>query len=103
ADRAEVLGQDQVGLECLEQRAVDRVQGASVADRLAYGSVDFEAGHARRFDTRGGNDREAANLVWPVALLRNANERLDQAELGDDLRGARKKRTDPHPSPPSLS
>ena len=74
ADRAEVLGQDQVGLECLEQRAVDRVQRASVADRLAYGSIDFQAGQARRFDTRGGNDREAANLGWPVALLRNADE-----------------------------
>jgi len=74
ADRAEVLGQDQVGLQCLEQFAVDRVQRAAVADRLAYGLVDFQAGQARRFDTRGGNDREAANLGWPVALLRNADE-----------------------------
>src|SRR6058998_2852414 len=71
---AQNLCADQVGLECLEQRAVDRVQGASVTDRLAYGSLDFQAGQARRFDTRGGNDREAANLGWPVALLRNADE-----------------------------
>src|SRR5213592_995059 len=74
ADRAEVLGQDQVGLQRLEQRAVNRVQGASVTDRLAYGSVDFQAGQARRFDTRSGHDGEAVNLGWPVALLRNADE-----------------------------
>jgi hypothetical protein len=42
ADRAQVLGQDQVGLECLEQLAVDRVQGAPVADRRAHGFVDFQ-------------------------------------------------------------
>jgi len=74
ADRAEVLGQDQLGLECLEQRAVDRVQWASLADRLAHGLVDFHAGQAGRVDAGGGHHREAANLGWPVALLRNADE-----------------------------
>jgi len=43
ADRAEVLGQDQVGLQCLEQLAVDCVQGAPVADRRVHGFVDFQA------------------------------------------------------------
>src|SRR5438128_2093639 len=35
------------------------------------------------------------------SLLPSATEIV--AELGDDLRGARKQRTDPHPPPPSLS
>jgi hypothetical protein len=74
ADRAEVLGQDQVGLQGFEQRAVDRVQGASVADRRADGFIDFGARQPRCVDARDGHDREAANLGWPVALLRNADE-----------------------------
>ncbi len=74
ADRAEVLGQDQVGLERLEQVAVDRVQGASVADRFAHRLVDLEAGQAGRVDARGGDDREVVNVGWPVALLRDADE-----------------------------
>jgi hypothetical protein len=57
ADRAEVLGQDQVRLQCLEELAVDRIERESVADRLAYGLVDLDAGQPRRVDTRGGYDR----------------------------------------------
>jgi hypothetical protein len=101
ADRAEVLGQDQIGLERLEQLAIDRVQRASVADRRAYGLVYFQAGKAGRVDARSGYDREAENPGRPVALFRNADERVDEAEIGDDFGGARKERTDPHPSLPS--
>jgi hypothetical protein len=96
ANRAEVLGQDEVGLECLEQLTVDRVQRAPVTDRCAHGVVDLEARQPRRIDARGRHDGQPSDFERPVALLGDGDQRLDEAERRDDLGRTREQGADAH-------
>jgi len=89
ADGAEVLGEDQVRLELFEQIAVDRVERAAVGDCLTHGLLDLEAGEPVRVDARRGHDGKLAHARRPVALLGDGNERVGEAERGDDLGRAR--------------
>ena len=51
---------------------------------------------ARRVDSGGGHHRLPDDLGGPAALLRDADERVDQPQLRDDLGRARQQRADPH-------
>ena len=54
----------------------------------------------RRIDPCRRHDRQADDLGRPATLLRDADERVDQPELGDDLGCTREERADPHRSRP---
>jgi hypothetical protein len=97
-DRAEVLRDDDVGREVGKELLVECVEGAAVGDRLADCAVDLGAGQRGGIDPGCGNDREPPHLRRPVALLRHADERLGEAELGDDLGRAGEQRADAHRS-----
>jgi hypothetical protein len=94
ANGAEVLGEDDVGIDRLEDISVDRVERTPVADGVANRSVDLTTGEPRRVDARGGYDRQPADLGRPVALFGDRDERVGETERADDLRRAGKKRAD---------
>ncbi len=75
---------------------VDAVQRRAVAKRLAHCLVDLEARERRRIDPRRRDDRLADDLGRPAALVRHTDERVDQAELRDDLGRTRQQRADAH-------
>ena len=84
------------GAQRLDQLRVDGVQRPPVAHRLADGAIDVGARERRRVDPRRRHHRLADHLGRPAALLRDADQRVDEPEVGDDLRCARQERADAH-------
>ena len=79
------LGDDQVEVELGDQLGIDGIQRASIDKRRPDGGVDLRARQARRVDPRCSHDRLPDDLRRPSALLGDTDDRVDQAELGDDL------------------
>ncbi len=96
-DGAEVLGDDQVRIERRDQLLVDGVERDPVRNRFADRAVDLDAPHRARVDPGGRDDGQSAHLRRPVALGRDADEAVGEAETADDLGRAREERADPHP------
>ena len=64
--------------------------------RRAHNLVDLDARQLRRIDACRSHHRQADDLRRPPTLLRHADERIDQTQLGDDLGRTRQERADPH-------
>jgi hypothetical protein len=63
------------------------VTSASIAALLRTGDVDL----------RPRDERQRGNLGRPVAVVRDADELVEQPELGDDVGGRGQQRDDSHP------
>ena len=96
ADPAQVLGEDEVGLDALDQVSVERVQGLAVLDRLPHSAV-----HVRRrrslteVQLAAGHDGLAGGAGREVAAVGDRFDLVPEAEGEGDLCCRRKKGDDP--------
>jgi len=85
---AQVLRDDEVGLEVVDQRGVERIERPAVEDGRAHRSVDVAASQLGRVDPRRRDDGELGDARRVVAFRGAADEQVGAAERADDLGGA---------------
>ena len=88
ADRAQVLGQDQVGAQVADGLGVEPVDRLSAADTRADQPVDLGWFGGRR-QGRARHHPHPAGLGWPVAFVGDPDQVSFQPQGVDDFRGAR--------------
>ncbi|HET8894507.1 MAG TPA: hypothetical protein VFM96_10465 [Gaiellaceae bacterium] len=96
AHLAEILRDHEIRLELVHQLCVDRIDRMALRRRRADDRVDLGSGETRYVDPRARDQRLGGGLGWPVAILRDTDERIEQAELGDHVGRARQQGDDPH-------
>ena len=96
AHRAQLLGQDQVGIGLLEGGLIEVVDRRSAVDRIADPPVDLAAVAPTRSSDIARHDRQADDFGRPVALVGDPDELVAQPEGADDLGGGRQEGDDPH-------
>ena len=98
ANGTQILGHDQVGIEPGDQIGIDGVERPTLHERRTDRGVDLDARETRRVDPGCRHDRFPDDLWRPPTLLRDTDERIDQAQLGDDLGCAGQQRANTHDS-----
>jgi hypothetical protein len=88
ADVAQVLGDDEVGLEVADQRVVERIERPAVEHGRAHRGVVVAASQLVRVDPRRRDDGELGNARRVVAFGGAPDEQIGAAERADDLGGA---------------
>ena len=93
ADRAELLRNDEVGLESGEQRAVEMIEAGSRVNRCADVTVDFRG--RRTAGRRSGRQcRQCERFGRIIAFVRNADDFFARADSKENLRRARQQADD---------
>jgi hypothetical protein len=85
-DIAHRLADDQVRLEPLEERGIDRRGGRT---RGTHGAIDFAGRLCAVYRCAGDAGQVTDDLHGIVALVRDSDQPLSGAQRGDDLRGGR--------------
>jgi hypothetical protein len=98
---AELLHDDDVGLDLGPRLLLDGVQGVAVAGGLGDHAVDLAALEVARLDERRCHDGALGRLRRPVALVRDADHAIAQAEREQHLGRRRDERADLHSGQPS--
>jgi hypothetical protein len=88
-DVADVLGDDDVRPQLLHQGRIHRIEGATLGRGRGHEFVDLSGAHRREVGAVARHQGLVAHLRRPVAVLRHADERVDEAEFVDDVGCAR--------------
>ena len=96
ADRAQLLGQDEVRVGRLERLLVELVERRAAVDRLADEAIDLTRRALGQVVGRAGDRRDRCGLGRPVALVGHPDELVAEPEGEDDLGRRRQERDDPH-------
>ena len=95
ADRTEVLGDDEVGVQTREGTLVEVVEILACVHRRRHEGVDGRC--VESLGHRAGRDDGAlAGLDGVVALEGDADDVVARADVEEDLGGRRKQGDDPH-------
>ena len=96
ADVAELLHDDDVGLDLGPLLLLDRIQRPAVSRGLGDDLVDLGAREVSGLDQRRGDDRLRRRLRRPVALVGDADDLVPEAKREEHLGGRGNERADPH-------
>ena len=99
ADRAhpaQLLGQDEVGLDCGQRLLIELVQRRSAVHRRGHPRMDVARRHVRQVLHAPRDHGLADDRRRPVALMRDGDELVLQPDRTDDLGGRREERDDAH-------
>ena len=95
ADRAQLLGDDQVGLQLAQELGIELVDGALAGDRGAHGGVDLARRQALR-QTVPGHAWQLERTCGMIALVRHRDDIVAEPEREEQLGCVRHERNDPH-------
>src|SRR2546422_6669564 len=93
---AELLGQDQVRLEPLEQRLIQRVDAAAAVGSRRDVVVDLATAGLPLIDAAPRDDGNLAQPGGEITLVSDGDELIAEAQGQDDVRRARQQRADAH-------
>ena len=92
---AELLGQDQIGLERREAIGIEPIDAAPLMDELTDVAVDVGAPSVAG-QQAASHDRLAPHLLRVIALVSHSHQAVFQAKRAHDLGGAGQEGGDPH-------
>src|SRR5256886_15394016 len=95
---ANVLGHDEVRIEAMDRVGVDLVEGASISCRERHEVVDLRPASADQVEGRPGDDPQRRSLWRGIALMRDGDQLIAQAERKNRFGRAWQELDDPHSS-----
>ena len=97
ADPAEILSQDEIGIDGTDSSVVEGVDGLPGCHASAHRGVDLVcAQRTVGWQDRAGDDRHGPGRLRVVAVEAHATELIPKPKLVDDLGGRREQRDDSH-------